>query len=99
MKKLLSIFFITVLLLSVAAPSVFADDFADRIEKQQSRINQGMKSGEITKREAVILQDNLDRIKDEYTRLQSERERLDRMLHKNSEMIWNKKHNPAKRLF
>jgi septal ring factor EnvC (AmiA/AmiB activator) len=97
MRKL-SIFFVMVLLSSLTAPSVFADNFADRLEKQQSRIDQGISSGELTRKEAAILQDNLNVIKEGYARLKHERERLDNMLDKNSEMIRNKKHNPVKRL-
>lgn len=119
--KNLSVFFVVMLLFSLAAPAVFAeqgpmyqdksgnyhrDKFFDRIEKQQSRINQGIKSGELTKKEAALLQDNLDWLKDKYARMKSdnvltkhERERLDSMLDQNSEMIKNKKHNPAKRLY
>lgn len=119
--KNLSVFFVVMLLFSLAAPAVFAeqgrmyqdksgnyhrDKFFDRIEKQQSHINQGIKSGELTKKEAALLQDNLDWIKNKYTRMKSdnvltnhEQERLDNMLDQNSEMIKNKKHNPAKRLY
>jgi hypothetical protein len=119
--KSVSVFFVVILLLSLTAPAVFAepkpmyqdrsgndhhDKFYDRIEKQQKRINQGIESGELTRKEAITLQDNLDSIKDKYTRMKSdgklnehERARLDRMLDQNSEMIKDKKHNPAKRLY
>lgn len=117
----LSVFFVVILLLSLAAPAVFAeqgqtyqdrsgnyhrDKFFDRIENQQKRINQGIKSGELTRKEAAMLQDNLDWIKNKYTRMKSdnvlmkdERGLLDSMLDQNSDMIKNKKHNPAKRLY
>lgn len=120
MKKL-SLFCIVLLLLFLAAPSVFAehrstyqdrsgndhrDKFYDRIENQQKRINQGIKAGELTRKEAVILQENLDSIKAKYTRMKAdkkltehERKRLDRMLDQNSETIKDKKHNPVKRLY
>ena len=120
MKKL-SLFCIVILLLSLAAPSVFAehrstyqdrsgndhrDKFYDRIENQQKRINQGVKAGELTRKEALILQENLDSIKAKYTRMKAdkkltehERKRLDRMLDQNSETIKDKKHNPVKRLY
>jgi predicted ribosome quality control (RQC) complex YloA/Tae2 family protein len=119
--KELSVFFVVILLLSLAAPAVFAEErtmdrdrsgyehrekISDRIENQQKRINQGIRSGELTRKEAAMLQDNLDSIKDKLTRMKSdgrlnerERERLDRMLDQNSEMIKDKKHNPAKRLY
>ncbi len=120
MKKL-SLFCIVLLLLSLAAPSVFAehkstyqdrsgndhrDKFFDRLENQQKRINKGIKAGELTRKEAVLLQENLDSIKDKYTRMKAdrkltghERKRLERMLDQNSAMIKDKKHNPAKRLY
>jgi hypothetical protein len=119
--KHLSVYFVVILLFSLAAPVVFAeqgqtyqdrsgnyghDKVFDRFEKQQKRINQGIKSGELTRKEAEILQANLDSIKDKYTRMKSdgrltehELERLTRMLDENSEMIKDKKHNPAKRLY
>jgi hypothetical protein len=119
--KNLSVFFVVMLLLSLTAPAVFAeqgqtyqdrsgnyhrDKFYDRIENQQNRINQGIKSGELTRKEAALLQDNLDWLKNKYTRMKSdnlltkhEQERLDSMLDQNGEMIRNKKHNPAKRLY
>ena len=119
--KNLSVFFVVMLVLSLAAPTVFAeqgpmyqdksgnyhrDKFFDRIENQQKRINQGIKSGELTRKEAAMLQDNLDWIKNKYTRMKSdnvltkdEQKRLDSMFDQNGEMIRNKKHNPAKRLY
>jgi hypothetical protein len=82
------------------------DIFHERIENQQKRINQGIESGELTRKEAGILQDNLNWIRDKYARMtangiltQNEQERLDKMLDKNSEMIKNKKHNPARQLY
>ena len=119
--KNLSVFFVVMLVLSLTAPAVFAeqgptyqdksgnyhrDNFFDRIEKQQRHINQGIRSGQLTKKEAALLQNNLDWLKDKYARMKSdnvltkhERKRLDSMLDQNSEMIKNKKHNPAKRLY
>ena len=80
--------------------------FYERIENQQRRINQGIKSGELTRKEAGILQDNLSWIRDRYARMttdgrltQNEQKRLETMLDKNSEMIKNKKHNPVKRVY
>jgi hypothetical protein len=82
------------------------DIFYEKIENQQRRINQGIESGELTRKEAGILQDNLNWIRDKYARMtadgiltHNEQERLDKMLDKNSVMIRNKKHNPAKQLY
>jgi hypothetical protein len=80
----------------------------DRIRSQQARIDQGIRSHELTRGEADILIDNLNRIRDEFHRLRNdgklnwrEADRLDRMLDRNSEMIFAKKHNrkaPIERL-
>jgi len=80
----------------------------DRIKDQHARIEQGIRSRELTRGEADILIDNLNRIRDEFHRLKRdgklnwrEADRLDRMLDRNSEMIWAKKHNrkaPIERL-
>jgi hypothetical protein len=82
------------------------DPFYERIKNQQKRINQGIKSGELTRKEAGILQDNLNWIRDKYTRMtadsrltQNEQKRLEKMLDKNSDMIKDKKHNPVKRVY
>jgi hypothetical protein len=82
------------------------ENFYERIEDQQKRINQGIESGELTRKEADMLQDNLDWVKGKYARMEAdgimtrdERDRLDRMLDRNSGMIKDRKHNPAKRLY
>jgi len=80
--------------------------FYERIESQQRRINQGIKSHELTRKEAGVLQDNLSWIRDRYARMttdgrltQNEQKRLDKMLDKNNEMIKNKKRSPIKRVY
>lgn len=72
----------------------------DRIRNQQARINEGIRSRELTRGEADILMDNLNRIRDDFQRFKRdgrlnwrEADRLDRMLDRNSEMIFAKKHN------
>ena len=72
----------------------------DRIKNQHARIDQGKKSKELTFREADILIDNLNRIRDDFQRFKrdgklnwKEVDRIDRMLDRNSEMIFGKKHN------
>ncbi len=73
---------------------------ADRIRNQQARINQGIGSRSLTRREADILIDNLNRIRDDFERFKRdgrltyrEADRLDRILDRNSEMIFAKNHN------
>jgi hypothetical protein len=71
----------------------------DRIKNQQARIDQGIRSKELTRGEADILMDNLNRIRDDFHHFKKgginwrEADRLDRMLDRNSEMIFAKKHN------
>jgi len=77
-----------------------------RIDTQQQRISQGIASGELTRNEADQLQDNLNYIRNDYSRMtadgrltQGEIHRLERMLNQNSAMIQNKKHNAVRRLY
>lgn len=78
--------------------------FQYRIENQQRRINQGVASGELSRNEANLLQDNLDRIRNKYEKMTADRvltsreiEKLEKLLDKNNEMIYRKKHNPIRR--
>jgi len=77
----------------------------DRFENQQERIDKGVISGTLTKDEAKIVQDNLNKIKAEEARLTKEKKfstedktRLDKMLDQNSDMIQDKKKNPVKKM-
>ena len=120
MKKI-SALFVVIGLLSVAAScnvsnqgSVYQEGytyynqivFNERMEKQQTRINQGIESGELTNKETKVLQDNLNWIQKRYERMtadriltKNEQERIEKMLDKNNEMINDKKSNPAKQLY
>jgi polyhydroxyalkanoate synthesis regulator phasin len=73
-----------------------------RFTNQQKRINEGIKSGALTRDEAKILQDNLNHVQQEEKRLaaggkltQEERDRLHKILDQNSRMIDDKKKNPV----
>ena len=77
-----------------------------RMAEQQKRIDQGIASGALTRREAGMLQSNLDRIRVADSNMRAsnggalrpaQRARLNRMLDRNSSMIYNKKHNPVRR--
>lgn len=75
----------------------------ERFARQQKRIDEGIKSKELTQEEAKVLKGNLDYIKNQDARLRAdgkltneERERLHILLDQNGEMIENKKHNPVK---
>lgn len=110
MKKILAIGLMTGIILVMVAGSVFAGNtydpvISDRIAEQQKRIDEGIASGQLTRAEADILQDNLNWIKAEETRLKAdgkltpkEGARLNKMLDRNSNMIYKKKHNPIRRL-
>lgn len=81
-------------------------EFRDRIENQQKRIDQGVASGDLTRREADMLQDNLNHIKDEYIRMKADRrltpaeaDRLEQDLDTNSRMIHDKRNNQIRRLY
>ncbi|MBI5848041.1 MAG: hypothetical protein HZB31_08860 [Nitrospirae bacterium] len=81
-------------------------DIGVRIENQQRRIDQGIASGELSQREADILIDNLNWIRDEYSvarrdgRLtQSEIDRLAGHLDQNSRMITDKRNNEIRRVY
>jgi septal ring factor EnvC (AmiA/AmiB activator) len=102
MRKLFAFVFILVFVL---VGSAFAD-ILGRISEQQSRIEQGIASRELTRNEADILQDNLNWIRAEFGRMKADRRltkneirRLDLMLDQNNAMIYNRKHNPVKRVY
>lgn len=72
-----------------------------RIAEQQKRIDEGIAAGQLTRGEADILQDNLNWIKTEEARLKAdgkltpkERQRLSKMLDRNSDMIYMRVHRP-----
>jgi len=76
-----------------------------RVANQQKRIDEAVKSKDLTQAEAKILKDNLNYIKQEEARLKAdgrlgskESERLDNILEQNGSMIRDKKSNPVKSL-
>ncbi len=77
-----------------------------RIQDQQRRIDHGVRDGSLTHREADILRDNLDHIRHAYERYRAdgaltyrEEDKLNRMLHQNSNMIRRMQHNEIRRLY
>lgn len=81
-------------------------DISTRIENQQRRIERGISSGDLTRREADVLIDNLNWIKDEHARAKrdgrlspSEVERLSEHLDQNSRMITDKRKNEIRRVY
>ncbi len=76
-----------------------------RVANQQKRIDEAVKSKDLTQAEAKILKDNLNYVKQEEARLKTdgrlgskESERLDKLLEQNGSMIRDKKANPVKSL-
>lgn len=77
------------------------------IGSQQQRIDQGIRSGALTRAEADILEGNLTYIRDTFNRMKAdgtltprEETRLRNMLQENSKQIYSKKHNlPVRRLY
>jgi len=72
----------------------------EQIAHQQKRINDGVASGQLSRQEAAVLQENLDWARSRFHRLTAdglltpgEKANLERMLDKNSLMIAKKKHN------
>lgn len=110
MKRFFSIVLSLVAVIMITG-AAFAGNINDpgiqnRIAEQQGRIDAGVASGQLTRPEAAILQDNLNWIKTEEARLKAdghltpqERKKLGRMLDHNSNMIHRKKHNPVKRVY
>lgn len=111
MKKKMVVAASAVLIVFVlSAIAVYAGNTKDpkireRIEEQQKRIDQGIASGSLTRQEADIVQDNLNRIRESEARMKAdgkltprERKRLEHMLDRNSKMIYKEKHNPIRRI-
>ncbi len=79
--------------------------FRERIEQQQERIEQGIRSGSLTRKEAVKVQKALDEVRRARAKMHDddgrishkERERLNRMLDKVEHMITREKHDSQRR--
>ena len=105
MKRYFVVIYVFVFLASIcliSGPALAQEDFQQRIQTQQQRINQGVQSGALTKNEASTLQGNLDYIRDAFARQKAdgrlnlqEQQRLENMLNENSKMIRQEKHDPS----
>jgi hypothetical protein len=81
-------------------------DIPAQIAGQQRRIQQGVAAGQLTRIDAAILQDNLNWIRTEYSRLTAyrpltpnEARRLEGQLRRNDQMILDRKRFPAVRIY
>ena len=97
--------------LVLLGPGAFANDpshdpkIVQRFERQQMRIDNGVKKGLLTKDEAALVQDNLNRIKAEEAKLKAAgqltpkaKNSLHRKLDLNSKMIEKEKENVIKQI-
>jgi polyhydroxyalkanoate synthesis regulator phasin len=78
----------------------YRPEIQHRFENQQKRIDNGIKSGLLTKQEAAALQENLSKAKAKYEALskdgkftQAEEEKMHQLLDKDYQIIEKKKHN------
>jgi hypothetical protein len=101
MRKIVSFLFVAVFVLGASAVSMAS---APRINKreyhEQQRINQGIRSGELTRREAERLEAGLAKIRidERYAKSDGnvnprERARLNRELNRESRAIYRQKHD------
>jgi 5-bromo-4-chloroindolyl phosphate hydrolysis protein len=94
--------FTVFLIHEVLAKNYYLDpDIEKRIQNQHQRIEAGISSGQLTRDEARALKNNLHHIQEEAVNLQadgrlssSEKQRLNAVLDRNSEMIQDKRQNP-----
>jgi len=101
MRKIVSLFVAGVFVLGASVVSMAGSRGIDRREyREQHRINQGIRGGELTRREARQLEAGLLRIRRDERRARSdghlsprERARLDRELNHESRGIYRQKHD------
>ncbi len=99
--KAMAAVFCALLIFTAAAAQA---SVSSEIQSQQSRIQQGIRTGELTQQEAKIVEDNIVQIKRYYYRVGRngvitlrERRRLNRMLQRNSREIQKLKANHVRR--
>jgi hypothetical protein len=101
MRKIVSLFVAGVFILGASVVSMAGPHGINRREYQeQRRINQGIRSGELTRREAGRLEAGMAKIKtdERFARMDGtvtprERARLDRELNRESRGIYRQKHD------
>ena len=89
----------------VVKPVTHDPQIMERFANQQRRIDDGVKKGTLTKDEAALVQDNLNRIKDKEAKLAAdgkltpeEKKILNDKLDMNGEMIKSQKKNAIRRI-
>ena len=106
MKKLVSLMSAAVLVLGLGVAAFANTPYIDRREhREQQRIRQGVRSGELTRRETARLEAEQGRIRgyEWYAKSdghvsRAERRHLDRMLDRSSRDIYRQKHDGQDRL-
>lgn len=106
MKRLVSISLMCIFVLAVGAVSKAGPRWVNRREyRQQQRIRQGVRSGELNRRETVRLESQQARIRasERFARRDGyisprERARLDRELDRASRSIYRQKHDAQDRI-
>src|SRR5437660_647322 len=101
MRKIVSLFVAAVFVLGASAVAMAGSRGIDRREyREQRRINQGIRSGELTRREAERVEAGLARIRidERFARADGhvtprERARLERELNRESRAIYHQKHD------
>ena len=106
MKRLVSIALSAIFVMSITVVATAHTPYINRRERhEQRRINQGIRSGELTRREAVRLEAQQSRIRvaerfaksdGRFTR--RERYRLDHMLDRASRNVYRQKHDSQDRI-
>jgi hypothetical protein len=104
MRKTVRLFIAVVFVLGLSAVSMAGIN--RREYREQQRINQGIRSGELTRREAGRLEAGLARIRtdERFARMSGggisprERARLDREINRESRAIYRQKHDGQERL-
>jgi len=106
MKKIISFLVAAVFVFAASAVSMAGPrGINSREHREQRRINQGIRSGELTRREAVRLEAQLARIRiqERFARADGhlsyrERARLNRELSRESRAIYRQKHDDQDRI-
>jgi len=88
-----------------AAKAVHDPDIQKRFDTQQKRIDAGVASGQLTKQEAALVQDNLNRIMAAEAKMKADgkltpkdRSILEQKLNQNSLMISRERNNAIRRI-
>jgi len=106
MRRMASVFFVALFVLGISAVAMAGPRGINHREyREQQRINQGIRSGELTRHEAVRLEEGLAKIRtdERFDRMSGgginrrERAQLNRELNRESRAIYHQKHDGQER--